>query len=228
MELQASYFPEPTKVVAWQQPSTEWQQPSADWQQQSAEWQQPTTEWQPAAPPVPTTQTVGTDGILQQLPHSQCRCKNSNCNSCYPIPNPEAVAENAYDDTLQSTPVTAFDTPCCPNPPPCNEEVLWRAQFKGCPPSYIDNPKAVCEVNPYGDRYWVTDLNPLILERSIISGAKWNPYQHMNARQMFAQFLWADMKKIGSNDSYTKPIGNLNDSYCIRQATSGSPKYTRF
>lgn len=183
------------------------------------------TSFQNASPPVRFLQTSRT---LPDQSTTALHPLNTTESPCFPIPNPERVTENAYNDTLQETPVTAFETPCCPDPPPCPEQVFWSAKFKGCPVQYIDPPQATCEVNPYGNRYWVTDLNPLLYERGLISGAKWNPYQHMNARQMLAQFLWQDMKKIGANDPYTKPISNLNESFCINQATNGPPQYTRF
>lgn len=132
----------------------------------------------------------------------------------------------ASAEIADEIPFTALDTPCCPNPPTCPEREEWRFKFKGCPPTFATQPSMQCEVAPLGDRYWVADLNPLLYERGLVSGAMWNPYQHMQARQGFIQFLTADMKK--TTDPYSRPIKSLGDSFCVQQQRRGPPPYTQF
>jgi hypothetical protein len=83
-------------------------------------------------------------------------------------------------------------------------------------------------VAPLGDRYWVADLDPLKFERSLMQAAEPNPYDFMNARQMWMQFLNKDLVERG--DPYTRPLpsNNLSASYCMRQNTQGPPAYTNF
>lgn len=132
----------------------------------------------------------------------------------------------AFNSTTGEMVKDAFETPCCPNPPPCQERVAWQAKFKRCPTTFVNVPQMQVPVNEYGDRYSVADLNPLLLERSRISGAKWNPYEHMNARQMFAQFISKDIRKDG--DQYSKPVKNLDDTYAAKFIAHGPPKYVLF
>jgi len=119
----------------------------------------------------------------------------------------------------------ALEPPCCPNPPNCSERVGWQARFKGCQTTF-DDRGTTCEVAPRGARYWVADLDPLIMERSRIAGAQWNPYEHMRARQMWVQFAMADKRK--DTDPYTKLVPNLDQTFCQQQAQNGPPRYTTF
>lgn len=132
----------------------------------------------------------------------------------------------AYNDILKQTPITAFDPKCCPNPPLCGENVLWKGTFKGCPTTFATDPSMSVEVAPLGDRYWVADLNPLMYERSIIMGAEWDPYQHMRARQGWAQFLSADLRR--NTDKYTQPLNNIDDTFAAKFKTQGPPAFTLF
>jgi hypothetical protein len=81
-------------------------------------------------------------------------------------------------------------------------------------------------VAPLGDRYWVADTNPLLFERSIMQQAEQNPYDYMQARQMWMQFLMKDIVPV--KDPYTREISNLDQSYCAKLATQGPPRYTNF
>ena len=142
-------------------------------------------------------------------------------------PQLAAVATQAYKDTKAQTPITAFDIQCCPNPPPCQEEIAWRAAWKGCPYTYFgDEASQRCEVAPLGDRYWVADINPLLYERSLMMAAEQNPYNFMQARQLWMQFIMKDFVPV--SDPYTRPIQNLDQSYCAQLATQGPPRYTTF
>lgn len=135
---------------------------------------------------------------------------------------------NVTEEYADEIPFTAMETPCCPNPPTCPERLWWQAQFKGCQTSYTDsdNPEIRCEVAPIPDRYKVADLNELLFERSIATAAEWNPYEHMNARQLFIQFINADMGRGG--DPYSRPVKKMGESYCALQSRRGPPPYTTF
>lgn len=143
-----------------------------------------------------------------------------------PYDNLSKVITQAFLDTQKQTPVTAFDMQCCPNPAPCQEEVAWRARFKGCAPSYADDPALRCEVNYVGDRFMVADLNPLLYERGLMLAAEPDPYAFQNARQMFMQFILKDWTQ--TKDPYMKMLPNLDQSFCLSQNTQGPPKYTMF
>jgi len=122
--------------------------------------------------------------------------------------------------------------PDCPHQEPAylpKEHVQWQARWKHAPSMSICDPSAGiggCEVSPRSDRLWVADLNPLIREYRMISGAKWNPYRHWASRQMFNQFIGTEFSDV--NDPYTKKINHLSDSYCIRRHLYGQPQYTTF
>ena len=153
-----------------------------------------------------------------------------------PLPlNLAQIGAAAYHDALAQTPVTAFQAPCCPNPPACGQSILWRAQFKNCPTCWIGQAGGQAaeggmqtEVAPLGDRYWVADLNPLIQARGVMNGALWNPYRHWNNLPLLSQFLWADNGFRATRDPNTQPVARLEDSFSFKQATQGPPLYTRF
>lgn len=137
------------------------------------------------------------------------------------------IGNQAYFDTQAQIPVTALDLQCCPNPAPCQEQISWRNTWKGCPYTYFaDRPAQQCEVNPYGDRYWVADLDPVKYEMSIAMAAEQNPYNFLNARQALMQFLMKDV--VQQKDPYTRPIADLDNSYCMKLKTQGPPRYTTF
>jgi hypothetical protein len=94
------------------------------------------------------------------------------------------------------------------NPQPYNNslsgeclEVGWQATFAGCQSVHAPESR---EINPIPSRYRVADLNPLYSERSMMAGREWNPYKHFDSRQLFAQFLWKDVRSNG--DPYSKPV----------------------
>lgn len=137
------------------------------------------------------------------------------------------IATQAYSDTVSSIPVTAFQQQCCNTPPPCDNQVAWQAKFKGCPVTYFaDDATQQCEVAPLGDRYWVADINPLLCERQMMQQAEPNPYDFMNARQMWMQFLMKD--NISTKDPYTRRVSDLGQTYCAQLKTQGPPQYTTF
>ncbi len=168
------------------------------------------------------TGSMPPDGVLTRAPVQHA--------TTIPVVGSLGLAQagtQAYQDTTAQTPVTAFDIQCCPNPPPCQEEIAWRARFKGCPPTYFaDQPQLQCEVTPLGDRYWVADINPLLYERSIAQQAEPNPYSHMQARQLWMQFLMHDLVQV--RDPYTRPISGLDQAYCSQLKTQGPPRFTQF
>lgn len=134
----------------------------------------------------------------------------------------QAEANSALQKALQNP----TGPPCCPNPTACQETAWWQAAFKGCPYSYADNSNIRCEVAPLGDRYWVTDLNPLWYERNIMHQAEQNWYDYMNARQMLQQFLMVDVRP--RHDPYCKELQSIDQSFCIQQRANGPPQYTTF
>jgi hypothetical protein len=153
---------------------------------------------------------------------------SATCQELPPFQNLAQAETQAYADTMNEMQknTNAVKTPCCPVPPPCEEKVVWQARFKGCGPSWSTSKGVSCQVAPLGDRYWVADLNPLMYQRGILTGEIWNPYQHFNARQMHTQFLTTDFPK--NRDPYTRPIQNLDQTYCAQMAKNGPPEYTRF
>jgi len=143
------------------------------------------------------------------------------------IPTLADLGNKVYHDTIANTPVTAFDLQCCPDPGACQDQVAWRAAYKGCSPTYFaDAPSDSVEVAPLGDRYWVADLSALLYERSIAQQAEPDPYSFMNARQMWMQFAWTDM--VESKDRFTRPLSSLDQSYAVRFKTQGAPRFTNF
>jgi len=141
----------------------------------------------------------------------------------------KAVGEAVLAETIAKTPVTMFDVPCCESPGPCQEEITWRAQWKGAPTTYFGDAKAdQVEVAPLGNRYWIADLNPLKYERSIMLQAEPDPYRNMNGRQLLMQFLTKDWQSAKVKDPYTRQIADLPESYRVQFLTQGPPKYTDF
>jgi len=139
------------------------------------------------------------------------------------------VMNSAYANSVSQTPVTGFDLQCCANnPAPCAEEVAWRARFKGCPTTYSDGSIQKCEVAELGPRYWLGDLNPLLYERSLMQEAEPNPYQFMQGRQLWMQFLMSDLVGNNIKDPYTRRISDFSQGYCAKLQTQGQPAYTDF
>jgi len=118
-----------------------------------------------------------------------------------------------------ATPLYADSIPLCP------QGVSWEASFPGCQTTYWPNKEEV-RVAPRQNRVYVADLNPLIYQRSVVNGQIWNPYEHMQARQKFIQFICTDPNK--RTDPYTQPIQQPSDTYTARVKDVGYPEYTSF
>lgn len=95
----------------------------------------------------------------------------------------------------------------CPDgPPPCPEEVVWRNTFPGCGSFHIP----IEGKNYFRDeRLWQADLNPKIQERYALIGKGWDPYEYMNSRQAWMQFIATNNST--QTDKYMKPIDDLTD-----------------
>ena len=89
------------------------------------------------------------------------------------------------------------------------EKVDWNAQFIGCPSSSV---RRVCKSYPHDNRLWQADLNSLMQERSMMINREWNPYEHMQSRQKYMQFLSSNLQS--RSDQYMKPIHSLSDIKC--------------
>lgn len=145
-----------------------------------------------------------------------------------PFPDLANVGGQAFSDMVSENKVVGFELECCPHPGHCENEIFWRASYKGCPTTYIDETVGYkqVEVAPLGDRYWLGDLDSLKYERSIMNAAEPNPYQYMNSRQMLMQFLMKDLTNL--TDPQTRPIVSLDDSFSAKFLSGGPPKFTVF
>jgi hypothetical protein len=142
-----------------------------------------------------------------------------------PVPaTPQTVVTGAPD------PVHVPPTTCCVGPKACRSPFkMWQARYKACPStfhSYENDGSGTVPVNLPDARYWVGDLNPLMYGRGQISGAQWNPYQHMNRTQMAAQFSVATL--VPASDPYTRPIEAPSDTYHEYTRKYGHPQYVTF
>lgn len=95
---------------------------------------------------------------------------------------------------------------CTEEEVPCPQEVVWRNSFPGCGSFHIP-----IEGKSYfkDDRLWQGDLNPKIQERYAVMGKEWDPYQYMNARQAWMQFIATN--NSSQSDKYMHAIDDLTD-----------------
>ena len=89
---------------------------------------------------------------------------------------------------------------------PCPQEVVWRNTFPGCGSFFIP-----IEGKDYfrDDRLWQGDLNPKIQERYAVMEKQWDPYQYMNSRQAWTQFIATN--NSAQSDKYMRAIDDLTD-----------------
>lgn len=113
---------------------------------------------------------------------------------------------------------------CCGKAALCPLENRWESAFTSCPTTFIETPS--CQLHKKDDRLWHRSLNDIIQDRSVVSGAEWDPYKHYHSRQKFAQFLAADW--VNRKDQYARPISSLDESFCFNQKLQGTPKYVDF
>jgi len=100
---------------------------------------------------------------------------------------------------------------CDTSPPLCPFETLWEGQFKGISSLVIPTYEPMYQRDM---RAWQTDLNSAQYERAIQCGAEWNPYEHMEGRQMFMQFSANEM--AFSRDPYMRQVSSLEASKLVQ------------
>jgi len=98
------------------------------------------------------------------------------------------------------------DLECPDEGVPCPQEVVWRNTFPGCGSFHIP-----VEGKDYfrDDRLWQGDLNPKIQARYALMGKQWDPYEYMDARQAWLQFIATNNST--QSDKYMRAIDDLTD-----------------
>lgn len=113
-----------------------------------------------------------------------------------------------------------IDFECSPEAVPCPDTVVWQNTFPGCGSFHIP-----LEGKDYAkdNRIWQADLNPLIQERAALMAKEWNPYEHMQARQAYMQFIATNFSS--KSDKYMKPISDLEDvdPRCLNEVEPVAP-----
>jgi len=113
-----------------------------------------------------------------------------------------AVLAN-YMAQAQSDPI---ELECPETEVPCPQEVVWRNSFPGCGSFFVP-----IEGKDYfkDDRLWQGDLNPKIQERYAVMAKEWDPYQYMNSRQAWMQFIATNNST--QSDKYMRAIDDITD-----------------
>lgn len=98
------------------------------------------------------------------------------------------------------------DLECPDEGVPCPQEVVWRNTFPGCGSFHIP-----VEGKDYfrDDRLWQGDLNPKIQARYALMGKQWDPYEYMDARQAWLQFIATNNST--QSDKYMRAVDDLTD-----------------
>ena len=128
------------------------------------------------------------------------------------------MGASAISDTMKTIQPKILKDDCCPEPGMCDMHTVWKSTFAGCPSFHVrtgtiePGDPGACKDYTLDRRLWQADLNPLIMERSILSGKLWNPYEHMHARQKFLQFISTDFSS--RKDKYCRRINNLEETAC--------------
>lgn len=118
----------------------------------------------------------------------------------------QAIGATLLAHHMAETQADPIELECPDGPPPCPEEVVWRNTFPGCGSFHIP----IEGKNYFRDeRLWQGDLNPKIQERFALIGKGWDPYEYMNARQAWMQFIATNNST--QSDKYMKPIDDLTD-----------------
>jgi hypothetical protein len=157
------------------------------------------------------------------IPHDLCAMRGQDCQDleyetgfeqkpwCDSERALEKLAVDYYQGAEAASEPRLLPEQCDPQPPLCPLRVAWQQSFKGCPTTFIEAPS--CDVYKRDPRLWYRNLNDLIYERSIQAGEIWDPYRHMQARQLWAQFISEDI--VNRKDKYARPIGSLEESSCF-------------
>lgn len=124
-----------------------------------------------------------------------------------------ALGQLAYagiDSQRSRPPIEAV----CAETPPCAPQVEWRNIYPGCGSFHIP---LTGKVAPKDNRIWQGDLNPLIQERMALLNKDPNPYEFMNARQAWIQFISTNWD--GRKDPYTRAVSSLDevDTRCTNE-----------
>lgn len=98
------------------------------------------------------------------------------------------------------------DLECPDEGVPCPQDVVWRNTFPGCGSFHIP-----LEGKDYfrDDRLWQGDLNPKIQARYALMGKQWDPYEYMNSRQAWLQFIATNNST--QSDKYMRAVDDLTD-----------------
>jgi hypothetical protein len=98
------------------------------------------------------------------------------------------------------------DLECPDEGVPCPQDVVWRNTFPGCGSFHIP-----VEGKDYfrDDRLWQGDLNPKIQARYALMGKQWDPYEYMDARQAWLQFIATNNST--QSDKYMRAVDDLTD-----------------
>lgn len=134
-------------------------------------------------------------------------------------------------------------TPYCTRPQPCPTALEWKSQWRGCGPQWkswaeIKGVKGHCQsdvrmahgmaTNPQDVRIWVADLNPVLFERSLLSGAEWRPepYNHPRGRQMFLQQVHSTL--VPQKSPHEKQVDRIEDTFMYIKNHGIQPQYYGF
>jgi hypothetical protein len=132
-----------------------------------------------------------------------------------------AVVQRAVDARSSQLGARACNT----SAPLCPLETMWSGQWKGIPSFTLER-----EVPMY-ERYtaaWQTDLNSMQFDRAIEVGQQWDPYQFMDGRQMFAQYLGANALTTLSfgRDNYMRQVHDISTSKIVQGVDTPCQKWT--
>lgn len=158
------------------------------------------------------------------------------------------IGQRALDEIISKNIVPPLDLTLPEDKPSCCPlKTDWQAAFKGYPTTFISMPESAggseCALgcpSPCGShlelsgsggashrdgcnhdpRTWNPFLNERQYERARRAGEKWDPYKHHNARQMYAQFLAANMPNRKA--FYERPIEHLEEASCFQQKISAA------
>lgn len=130
----------------------------------------------------------------------------------------QELATNVVEAAAARAQTRVLPDNCCTQPVICPLETTWRGSFKSCPTTYIKGP-LVCDLYQRDPRAWVFDLNAAIQERATINGEIVSPYKHMQARQMYAQFIMNDV--VNARAKFERPIENILEATCFQRKVNG-------
>lgn len=130
------------------------------------------------------------------------------------------LGRNTMRDIAAQQTVSEFEECSVPDPNRCPMKTDWQGAFKGLPTTFITPPAVAggtCDVsgpkNTDG-RAWFRSLDDEYERRSRINSDKWDPYKHLRARQMHAQFLSNGV--TNRKAFYERPIEQLEEATCFQ------------